>query len=111
MDDALIEQVHRLIMATIHSSPPQLPDEKYVVDIDLSSFGLPWDEFIVDNRNVREEFPGLSDKEFALKNGGFLKSLLDRPSIYSTEFFRERLEATARENMQRQIELLKPLFE
>lgn len=107
MDNALIDQVYRLIMATIHSSPPQLPDEQYVIDIDLSSFGLPWDEFYVDSRNVRDEFPALSEKEFAIKNGGFLQGLLDRPSIYSTEFFRQRLETTARENMRRQIALLK----
>lgn len=111
MDESLIDQIYRLIMATIHNSPPQLPDEQYVVDIDLSSFGLPWDEFYSDTRNVRGEFPALSDKEFAQKNGGFLQSLLDRPSIYSTQFFRDRLESTARENMRKQIARLQRALE
>lgn len=107
MDESLIDQVYRLIMATIHNSPPQLLDEQYVVDIDLSSFGLPWEEFYRDSCNVRDEFPALSEKEFAQKNGGFLQSLLDRPSIYSTEFFRDRLEPTARKNVRKQIALLR----
>ena len=110
MDTALIEQVYRLIIATIHRIPPQLPDEMYVIDIDLSSFGLPWDEFYVDSRNVRGEFPHLSEREFALKNSNFLQRLLDRTSIYSTPFFRRLLESNARENIQRQMELLERLL-
>jgi len=106
MGSDLIEQVYRLILATVHASVPHMPDEQYVVDIDLSSFGLPWDEFSRDSQNVRNEFPDLSEREFAKKNSGFLEMLLRRPSVYSTEFFRERLEATARENMKRQIALL-----
>lgn len=109
MGDDLIGQVYRLILATIHNSAPQLLDEQYVVDIDLSSFGLPWNEFSIDSRNVRNEFPNLTDLEFAKKNRGFLKKLLGRPSIYSTDFFKGRLEATARANMQRQIALLNSL--
>ncbi len=123
MSDDLVEQVYRLIMATIHDYAPQVPDEQYVVDIDLSSFGLPWNEFVIDSRKVRNEFPAMSDREFAQKNIGFLRMLLDRPSVYSTdigflrmlldrpsvystEFFKAQLEATARDNMRKQIALL-----
>lgn len=106
MSDDFVEQVYRLIIATIHDYAPQAPDEQYVVDIDLSSFGIPWKEFVIDSRNVRNEFPAMSDREFAQKNIGFLRMLLDRPSVYSTEFFKSRLEATARDNMRKQIALL-----
>ncbi len=55
MSDDLVEQVYRLIMATIHDYAPQVPDEQYVVDIDLSSFGLPWNEFVIDSRKVSKK--------------------------------------------------------
>jgi len=106
MSPDLIAQIYRLIMITIHNDPPQAEDEKYVADIDLSGFGLPWQEFIKDNQNVRNELPGLTDREFAEKNGRFLKQLLDRPSIYSSDFYKERYEQTARENMKKQVALL-----
>ncbi len=113
MSDDLVEQVYRLIMATIHDYAPQVPDEQYVVDIDLSSFGLPWNEFVIDSRKVRNEFPAMSDREFAQKNIGVLRMLLHRPSVHSTEFFKDsteffkaQLEATARDNMRKQIALL-----
>jgi len=107
MNPDLIKQVYRLIISTVHHESPEAVDEQYVVDIDLSGFGLPWHEFTRDSLNVRNEFPGLTDRAFAEKNGGFLKCLLDRPSIYSTKFFRDRYEHQARENMQKQIALLK----
>ena len=103
----LIEQIYRLILSTIHNGPPQAVDEQYVVDIDLSGFGLPWPEFVKDSINVRNEFPSLTDCEFAKNNGGFLKRLLGRPSVYSSEFFKKRYEHQARENMEKQIAFLK----
>jgi predicted metal-dependent HD superfamily phosphohydrolase len=107
MDGPFVEQVYRLILTTIHNGPPGMPDEKFVVDIDLSSFGLPWDEFTRDSRNVRREFPKVNDQDFAQKNSGFLQRLLNRSNVYSTDFFRQHLEARARENMQKQIVFLK----
>jgi len=107
MDPDLVEQIHRLIISTIHKVLPQALDEQYVVDIDLSGFGLPWHEFVKDSLNVRNEFPGLTDYAFAKNNGGFLKCLLNRPSVYSTAFYKQRYEHKARENMERQITLLK----
>jgi predicted metal-dependent HD superfamily phosphohydrolase len=107
MNPELIEQIYRLILSTIHNGPPQAVDEQYAVDIDLSGFGLPWHEFVKDSINVRNEFPGLTDCAFAKNNGRFLKRLLDRPSVYSTEFFKNLYEHQARENMEKQIALLK----
>ena len=103
MPPALIDQVYRLIIITIHSKLPEADDEKYIVDIDLSGFGLPWEEFFLDSQNVRKEFPDLSDQEFARKNGKFIEHLLARPSIYFTDFYRDRYEETARSNMEKQL--------
>ena len=94
-------KVRRLIIATMHREPPTGLDESFIVDIDLSSFGLPWDEFIRDSRAVRAELAHLSDAEFHPRQRKFLESLAARPAFCFTEFFRSRHEARARENIGR----------
>ena len=95
-------KVHRLIMATCHLDPPPATlDESFMVDIDLSSFGLPWEEFLRDSRAVRAELPHLTDDEFHPRQRKFLKSLASRPVFCFTEFFRDRHEARARANIER----------
>ena len=94
-------KVRRLIMATTHSEPPATLDESFIVDIDLSSFGLPWEEFLRDSIAVREEFPHVPGAEFYPRQRKFLESLVSRPAFCFTEFFRDRHEARARENIER----------
>ena len=94
--------VHRLIMATTHLDPPPATlDESFIVDIDLSSFGLPWDEFLRDSRAVRAEHPHVPDSEFTPRQMKFLRSLAARPVFCFTEYFRDRHEARARRNIER----------
>ena len=95
-------KVHRLIMATCHLDPPPATlDESFMIDIDLSSFGLPWEEFLRDSRAVRAELPHLTDAEFHPRQRKFLESLLSRPVFCFTEFFRDRHQARARANIER----------
>ena len=94
-------KVRRLIMATTHREPPATLDESFIVDIDLSSFGLPWKEFLRDSIAVREEFPLAPDAEFYPRHRKFVESLVARPVFCFTEFFRDRHEARARENIGR----------
>ena len=94
--------VHRLIMVTTHvDGPPETLDESYIVDIDLSGFGLPWEAFLHDSRAVRAERAFVSDAEFYPRQKKFLESLAARPVFYFTDFFRERLEVRARRNIER----------
>ena len=94
-------KVHRLIVVTEHREPPATLDESFIVDIDLSSFGLPWDEFLRDSLAVREEFPMVPDPVFYCRQRKFLAALAARPRFCFTDFFRERHEARARRNIER----------
>ena len=94
-------KVRRLIMVTTHREPPATLDESFMVDIDLSSFGLPWEEYLRDSIAVREEFPCVPDAEFYRGQRKFMQSLVARPSFCFTGFFRDRHEARARENVER----------
>lgn len=95
--------VDRLIMATQHlgSSLDSNNDARYMVDIDLSSFGLPWEEFLRDSENLRREAAALDDEAYYRKAKNFHDSLLARDRFYYTAFFAERLESRARDNIRR----------
>jgi len=94
--------VDRLIMATLHHGCAlKDADAAYMVDIDLSSFGLPWKEFLRDSENLRREAGHLDDAEFHDKARGFHQSLLARERFYYSDYFAERLETRAHRNIER----------
>ena len=101
LDERFRDTVCRLVMVTVYPSEPATPDEGYMVDIDLSSFGLPWEEFRRDSQAVRDELPHLTDEEFFPKQHRFLRMLLGRKRFFVTDFFAERYERTARDNIER----------
>ena len=100
--EAFRSTVHDLVMVTTHrDAPPRTRDESFMLDIDLSSFGRPWEEFLDDSRLVRAELAHVPDAEFHPKQKKFLESLAARPAFCFTGFFRERHEARARANIER----------
>jgi predicted metal-dependent HD superfamily phosphohydrolase len=102
------QAVHRLIMSTLHDSEFLDDDDSiYMVDIDLSSFGLPWDEFLRDSRSIRAERSQLSDENYYLNQTRFQRSLLARPRFYLSDFFFDRLETRARTNLARYFDYIK----
>jgi len=92
--------VGRLIMATLHNQGSlDDNDAGYMVDIDLSSFGLPWEDFLSDSLHLREESARLSDADYSRKQGEFRSCLFARPRFFQTDFFRQRYEQQARDNL------------
>jgi predicted metal-dependent HD superfamily phosphohydrolase len=106
MPRSFTARVEDLIMATTHGALPATPEACWVTDIDLSSFGLPWPEFIHDSRNVRAERVDLADAQFYPAQARFLRSLINRSPMFQTEFFKCRLEAIARTNITRLLSLI-----
>lgn len=100
---AFQQQVDDLIMATTHRGASRQPDEQFIVDIDLSSFGLPWEIFMRDGWRIRAEFANVTDDAYYPEHLRFLRGLSDRPSFFFTDCFQQRYEHTARENIQRLI--------
>ncbi|HOB62799.1 MAG TPA: hypothetical protein PKI41_11880 [Candidatus Competibacteraceae bacterium] len=100
MDPMNLQRVDDLIMLTTHRDSPQ-GDGEFVVDIDLSSFSLPWDECERDGRRVRAEFAELSDAQFYPGHLRFLRVLQSRPCFFYTDFFRRHYEQLARDNLHR----------
>ncbi|MFQ5994470.1 MAG: hypothetical protein ACE5K1_05200 [Acidiferrobacterales bacterium] len=101
IDPDFRQSVFDLILITTHPEQPARLDEKFIVDIDLSSFALPWDHFQQDSDAVRQEYAHISDEKFFPNHLQFLRALVDRPTFFFTDFFRGRYETTARENVAR----------
>jgi predicted metal-dependent HD superfamily phosphohydrolase len=98
-DDTLRDTVYRHILATVHNgSEASDADTKYMVDIDLSSFGRPWPEFIQDSDNLRLEMENLPDDVFYQKQAAFQDKLFGRPRFFISDYFYDNYEAQARQN-------------
>jgi len=90
-----------LILATLHADTVRGHDRRFIVDIDLAGFGASWDEFMCKGALIRAEFPDLTDAEFYAKQVPFLQRLQQRPYIFATDYYRDRCEATAQDNLRR----------
>ncbi len=101
IDDSNRQQIFDLIMATDHSGAPTEDDQRFIVEVDLSGFGLPWNRFQSDGRNVRSEMTHLTDDEFYPAQMRFMQSLADRQPLYTYPWFNQRYEAAARSNIAR----------
>lgn len=100
------DDVFDLVIATEHTSAPEDHDQRILVDVDLSSFGLPWDRFASDGKNIRQELIYLSDADFYAGQIGFMEALLARDRIYNTAHFHDKYETIARANVARYLESL-----
>ena len=89
------------ILATRHSAPVRDPDRRFLVDIDLSGFGAPWDEFMRNGALLREECRDQDEVRYHFGQVAFLTRLQQRRHFFSTDYFRARYETTARDNLRR----------
>ena len=105
MNPEVADKVVELIMTTTHTERQNELLNQYMVDIDLSGFGGEWALFAKDSDNLRLEQPHMSDAQYYADNRDFLESLLARPSVFASDYFRAELELRARENIQRFLNL------
>jgi predicted metal-dependent HD superfamily phosphohydrolase len=90
------------ILATTHATPPEDPDARYVVDVDLSILGAPPEEFDRYEAQIRAEHSFRPDAEFRERRTRLLRALLDRRRIFLTPEF-AAFEAPARANLARSL--------
>jgi len=105
-DPAFRRRVCGLILATRHQGPAHSNDRRFIEDIDLAGFGAPWEEFMRHGALLREEFAAQSDAQYHAGQVYFLEGLKRRPWFFATDYFRDRYEAKAQENLDRLLVLL-----
>ncbi len=107
MSDQQRQKIFDQVITTDHKSRPTDPDQQILLDIDLSSFGRPWDQFIEDGLNVRRELAYQDDDSFYQQQIGFMTQLVGRKNFYNTAWFKERFEKTAKSNLTRYLDQLR----
>lgn len=75
----------------VNSAPPR---------VDLSILGADGQRFAEFDQQVREEYSFVPGFLFRMKRKSILRTFLEREHIYSTPYFRQRLETAARRNLQ-----------
>lgn len=101
MSPDFIERVAEFILATRHVGAAADSAIAFVVDIDLSGFGLPWDGYLADSLALRCEAEDVGDEQYYQGKLRFLSELQGWPNLYQSLFFRNRLEANAQANIAR----------
>lgn len=101
MPAPFINRVCEFIIATQHTGSARDTGAAFVVDTDLSGFGLPWEGYLADSDALRLEAPNVTDEQYYAGKLRFLDGLLGWKSLFQTDYFRDRLESRARANIQR----------
>lgn len=98
------------ILVTRHKSDGHYgnPTVDAVIDCDLQILGSPSLTYLEYAAKIRREFGHVSDEAWRVGRGNFLAQMLERPSIYRLDEFKNAFEAQARRNMQLELETLKP---
>ena len=97
--EPIAQRVHALIMATCHTATPEDADAQLLVDIDLAILGTAPPRFAQYDTQVRQEYSWVPGLIYGFKRKQVLRSFMDRPGIYSTSYFQQKLEPQARENL------------
>jgi predicted metal-dependent HD superfamily phosphohydrolase len=100
VDAAAIARVEALIMATCHDAIPRDADAQLLVDIDLAILGADPARFAEYDAQVAAEYAWVPRFVYRFKRRQVLRTFLARPALYQTPYFRERLEAQARRNLE-----------
>jgi predicted metal-dependent HD superfamily phosphohydrolase len=99
--------VGALVLLTKHVQPPVSRDAELLLDVDLSILGREPAVFADYDRRIRGEYAWVPEEQYRARRAAILEGFLHRPSIYRTAFFRDRLEAQARDNLERAIARLR----
>lgn len=106
VDSTVASRIHDLIMNTRHASLPVEQDARLIVDTDLSILGAEPARFAEYEQQVHQEYAWVPEDIFRERRASILRGLLQRPTIFSTDLFRERYERQARQNISQSLEVL-----
>lgn len=107
LDYTFAARVKEIILATDHLRRlPKTIDEKLIADIDLSKLGKPEKEFGYYEKKLRKEYIWVPEELFRKGRARIVEQFLERGTIFFTEFFIEKYEKKARDNLKRSFKRL-----
>ncbi|WP_240321128.1 hypothetical protein [Kordia sp. SMS9] len=108
IDPKKIENCTNLIISTKKHEilNAQNEDNAYLLDWDLAILGTPWERYLTYTQNIRKEYSMFPDFMYTKGRKKVLQHFLERPRIYYTEKYHSLWETIARENIQKELNLL-----
>ena len=103
---AVCTHVDSLIMDTCHHEVPSTDDGKLIADIDLTSFGLPWEEYMQDSQAVQGEYPEENTGKAKENKICFLKNLISDGQVYYSNYYLTHFEHKAQQNVKKHLQIL-----
>lgn len=97
--------IDKFILATKHHINPLTDEHKhdldYLLDIDLAILGSHPDRFAEYNNQIRQEYAWVNGMIYHFKRKSVLKGFYQKERIYLTDYFYQKLENQARDNLKR----------
>lgn len=101
-----IELCKKQILATKSHVRSAENDTNYFTDADLSVLGQPWDIYTMYYKNVRKEYSIYPSLVYNSGRKKVLNHFLSMNRIFKTDFFYNKFETQAKQNLQKELELL-----
>lgn len=107
-----VDRIEDMIKATAYHTQDQEFKNKYahhnrckmvMLDLDLHGLGAPYNDFVVAGDNIKREFSFVPRLTFMSNRVKFFQEMLKRKRIFYTDYFYNKYEAQARDNMQKDI--------
>ena len=96
-------KIEQLILLTQHPANPITEDEKYLIDIDLAILGSDPEIFEKYHQAIRKEYDFIPFELYQQKRKLVLKGFLNQNRLYQTDYFFNKFETQARENIKNQL--------
>jgi predicted metal-dependent HD superfamily phosphohydrolase len=106
-EEEVAQRVQAMVLATKVHMAPRDSDTQLLVDVDLAILGAATARFDEYGRHVRAEYAHVPEATFRARRAEVLAGFLERPRIYLTGAFHDALEHRARENLARELALLR----
>lgn len=105
------EQCQRIYQLIMMTADHQLDDARdsdgaFLLDMDLSILGTDWLEYKKYAQAIRQEYAHVPLADYKVGRAKVLTGLRDRPRLYLTDYYYQRLEKQARENTKHEVNLL-----
>lgn len=102
-----ISRISQQILATKSHQRCDDEDTNYLLDADLSVLGKDLKTYLQYTQNIRKEYSIYPDFLYKPGRKKVLKHFLELESIFKTEYFKEKYEIRAKENIAAELQLLK----
>ncbi|MGO4708808.1 hypothetical protein AB4Y90_06750 [Chryseobacterium sp. 2TAF14] len=100
LNNEIIQQVYEQILATKSHQKSENEDCNFLLDADLSVLGKSYEAYSEYTKQIRKEYSIYPDFLYKTGRKKVLKHFLELESIFKTEYFKNKYETQARENIE-----------